>query len=322
MALNHLIIDSSAQEVERALTNFESSTKLNLHPVVRETLAQTERGSFRVPFLSSHGSYVFGSVYVPTSANDGKPDLVRISCLASHDASLFLVASESQGVPVKNELALTLRKVVESADTAGGSVLGVLELVVNELGAHLDVVQSDLAAASYGIQKAARLSSRRAAAELASCQSKLRTASGELVNVEPIVEAMGHISASIAEDRLDLRVDGKGELFGKNLEIRSQHLADRSRQLTAAARGASRSLAESQVAFDAQTSELRIRGNQLLVALATLFLTPVILLNVYSQFLAEGQSWSNEFTANNFWIVIVAVAVAQAGYFRAKKWLR
>lgn len=321
MVRNEITINPSNGEVERALANFESTTRISLHPLVRKSLAQTERGSFRVPFLRSHGSYVFGAVYVPSSANDGKPDLVRINCLASHNTSLFIVAHESHGVPVPSDLAATLRQAVGSADTAGG-VLGVLESVVNEFSAHLDSVQNNLTVASSDIQKAARLGSRRAATELASCSAKLRIASGELVNVEPIVEAMEHIGAAIAVEGLDVRTDGKGELFGKNLEIQSQHLADRSRHLLAATRGASRSLADLQIALDAQRSELRVRGNQLLAALVTLFLTPVILLNVYSQFLAEGQSWSNDFTANNFWVVIVTVAVVQVGYFRAKKWLR
>ncbi|MFM8958319.1 MAG: hypothetical protein ACKOJH_13065 [Actinomycetota bacterium] len=242
--------------------------------------------------------------------------------MVSRESSLFLIGSATQGAPISDAIVSAVRRAASTEDSPANSVLGVLEAVLNELCSHHEAIENELSAAEQGIQRSSRLSSRRAAAELASCQSKLRVAAGELVNIEPIVEAMGEISSAIAGDRLDIRGEGTSELFGKNSEIRSQHLADRCKQITAATRGASRSLAEMQIAFQAQMSDLRVRGNQLLTALATLFLTPVILLNVYSQFLAEGQSWSNEFTANYFWIVVVGAAVAEAIFFRAKKWLR
>lgn len=322
MTSNTVVISPAAHDLEAALRTFETTTKIALHPVVRETLGRSDQGPFRVPFFASHGSYLFGSFFAPTSAMDGKPDLMRISCLTSLDTSLILVASESANTGVSDSFAATVRTGVHSADSCAGSILAVLEAVFNQLATHHETIADELVAAADGIEKSSRLSSRRAAAELATCQTKLRVAAGELVNVEPIIDALCDISSAIAGDRLDLKGDGKGELFGKSSEIRSHHLADRYRQLMASSHGASRSLAESQASYQARVAELRVRGNQMLAALATLFLTPVILLNIYSQFLAEGQSWSNEFTANYFWVVIAGAAAAEFAVFRAKKWLR
>lgn len=322
MASNTVVVNPSAEDTEQALRAFEASTKTALHSVVRQSLSQLERGTFHVPSVGAHGSYIFGSVYAPTSALDGKPDLTRVVCLVSRESSLFIIGSATQGAPISDSIVSAVRRAASSEDSPANSLLGVLEAVINELCLHHEAIEYELSAAEQGIQRSSRLRSGRAAAELASCQSKLRVAAGELVNIEPIVEAMGEISSAIAGDRLDVRSQGRSELFGENSEIRSQHLADRCKQIIAATRGASRSLAEMQIAFQVQMSDLRFRVTQLLTALATLFLTPVILLYVYSQFLAEGQSWSNEFTANYFWIVAVGAAVAEAIFFRAKKWLR
>lgn len=309
------------EDLENALRSFELSSGV-VHPVVRETLTQPEVGAFRIPFLISHGTYLFGCLFAPTSAKDGRPDLMRVSCLVSLDSTLFFVNCEAPSSSVPESFGLKLRATVGAAESSGAKVLAAFETVLNELKFHLESIESDLATASDGIQRSAKMTSKRAATELALSQAKLRVASGELLNIEPIVEAMTSISRSVSEDQLDLTYVKERELFERSLEIQSRHLSEKSNQLFAAYRGASRLLAELQIGFGAQMSELRIKGNHFLVALATLLLTPVILLNVYSQFLAEGQSWSNEFTASYFWVVVVGVASIQGAFFRVRKWLR
>jgi hypothetical protein len=322
MGLNTFLVNPSSQELEQSLRSFEASSDVDLHPVVRECLSQMERGLFRVPFLSSHGTYLFGCLFTPSSSIDGRSDLTRIGFIASHDASLFLVSSETNETQISDSFVLKLRQAVDAAESSASSVIGVIEASLNELISHLNSVENELGTAAAGIERSVSLGSKRANMELASCQSRLGINAGELVNVEPIIDAMCGICTAISEDRLDIRDKDRGEMFGGNLEIRSSYLADRSNQLLAAARGASRLLAELQIGHQARMSELRIRANQLLAALATLFISPVILLNVYSQFLAEGQSLSNSFTANYFWVVIVGLVSAEAAFFRAKKWLR
>jgi len=322
MGLNTFLVNPSSQELEQSLRSFEASNDVGLHPVVRQSLGRIEQGVFRVPFLSSHGSYLFGNFFVPTSADDGKPELAKIGIIANNDVSLFLVGSDANHSQISDSFTLKLRQSISAADSSVGSIMGVIELVLNELDSHISIVDDSLVVASEGIQRSEKLTSKRADREMASSLARIRIASGELVNLEPIADEMGSICKAISEDLLDVRKNGKNEMFGTHSEIGSHHLAVRSRQLMAATRGASRTLAEIQIAFQAQMSELRIRGNRLLTALASLFLTPVILLNFYSQFLAEGQNLSNEFTANYFWVVIVGLVSLEAAFFRAKKWLR
>lgn len=310
MGSNTLLVNPSAQDLEQSLRNFETSTNVGLHPVVRQSLGQIERGVFRVPFLSSHGTYLFGSVFTPTSAEDGRPELARIGIIATNDTSLFLVSSEGNHSQISDAFALKLQQTIATAETSADGLLGVIEIVLKELESHINTVDRSLAVAAEGIQKSEDLSSKRAANELASSQARIRIAAGELMNFEPIADEMEKICITISEGLL------------KHAEIVADYLANRSRQLMAATRGASRTLAELQIAFEAQMSELRIRGNRLLTALASLFLTPVILLSFYSQFLAEGQNLSNGFTANYFWVVVVGLVALETALFRAKKWLR
>lgn len=310
MGLNTLLVNPSLQELEQSLYSFETSNNVGLHPVVRQSLGQIEQGVFRVPFLSSHGSYIFGSIYTPTSSEDGKPELAKIGIIATNDACLFLVSSDGNHSQISDAFALKLQQTIVTAETSADSLLGVIEIVLKELDSHINTVDRNLVVVAEGIQRFEELSSKRAAIELASSQVRIRIAAGELMNFEPIADEMEKICIAISEGLLE------------HAEIVADYLAIRSRQLMAATRGASRTLAELQIAFQAQMSELRIRGNRLLTALASLFLTPVILLSFYSQFLAEGQNLSNGFTANYFWVVIIGLVALETALFRAKKWLR
>ena len=322
VATNRIVIEQSVEDLEDALQSFEKSTKMVLHPVVRETLKESTYGPFRIPFLVSHGSYLFGCFFVPGSSIDGKPDLTRISCVASSDVLLIAVKCAAGNDGVQNSLDAMIRSTIDLADSCAENMLAVLELVLDRLVFHYGLIANELVAAAEGIDQSAIFSSRRAAAELAKSHAKLRIAAGELINIEPIVGAMCDVSAAIEEDRLDLKSDDGSELFEANSEIRCQSLVNRFTQLKVSFNGAARSLSEAQTSLQVRVAELRVRGNRLLVALATLFLTPVILLNLYSQFFAEGQSWSNEFTANFFWVVIISSVIAELVLFRAKKWLR
>ena len=310
MTSNTLLVNPSEQDLEQSLRNFETSTNVGLHPVVRQSLGQIEQGVFRVPFLGSHGPYSFGSIFTPTSAEDGKPELAKIGIIATNDACLFLVSSEGNHSQISDALALKLQQTIATAETSADSLLGVIEIVLKELDSHINAVDRNLAVAAEGIQRSEDLSSKRAANELASSQVRIRIAAGELMNCEPIADEMEKICIAISEGLLE------------HAEIVADYLANRSRQLMAATRGVSRTLAELHIALEEEMSELGIRGNRLLMALASLFLTPVILLSFYSQFLAEGQNLSNGFTTNYFWVVIIGLVALETALFRAKKWLR
>jgi uncharacterized membrane protein len=71
-----------------------------------------------------------------------------------------------------------------------------------------------------------------------------------------------------------------------------------------------------------QQNENQRGSNRQVSSLAFLFFLPLLMLNFYSQFFAEGEIWSNSWTTNLFWIAIAMVELGAFLFLRARRWLR
>ena len=111
------------------------------------------------------------------------------------------------------------------------------------------------------------------------------------------------------------------ELFGKDLEVSAREAALQCRNLRVMSDNLMRGLRSVFSEIERHQSEIQRKSSRLVGSVVVLLFLPLLMLNFYSQFFAEGEIWSNSWTTDLFWIGIVIVEFGVLILLRARKWL-
>ena len=149
----------------------------------------------------------------------------------------------------------------------------------------------------------------------------LNSCETELLSVKPVMTGLSRIADDIANNVVDLKLRSGGQLFPRDLEIESRMLRLRVEQFDLILQGVSKRVDAGYNKINLHYSESNSQNMHFVLALVVLAVSPILMLNVYSSFFAEGERWSSSLSAQFFWVPIVLIFVVELFYFKKIKWL-
>ncbi len=317
---NTILRNPSKEELESSISGFCQLSGTMLHESATSALGQNLGEAHIVPSLSVHSGYMLGRLYVSSSPTDGLSSFSSVVYVVSPAQSLIVLTEDrdTREGPVLGDL-----KTIANASSSGGElILGLLKMSVVNLSAHIQSVDSQLAQIQNDVRLASTVKLNRATELLANCNSRTYPAEIEILGVELLIFGLEEIGTNLAQDKLDLRDSTGWEMFGKDLEVTAGEVALQCRQLRARSSSLIRGLSSIFSEIQRQQNENQRSSNRQVSSLAFLFFLPLLMLNFYSQFFAEGEIWSNNWTTNLFWIAIALVELGAFLFLRARRWLR
>lgn len=308
-----LLINPSSEEVSNACRAFAESHKIQIQPRLMESL---RRGSFDSDiaknFLVSHETYLYGVVSVPSSSSDGLADFVQVTLLACESHLLTFATGVANPNSIGGTYIKDLQEMSKRFNGSGGSIG---KLISDLIALSSDVLNNFVREVRKVVSSLDSQSNSFIAGKvLTFCET-------ELLSVKPVMAGLAQIAEDIANDIVDLRSESGVELFNRELEIDLKMLSLRVGHIDLYLQEALKLVDAGHHRISNQYSQENSRNMHLVLALMVLSISPILMLNVYSQFFAEGERWSSSFSSQFFWIPISVVLAVELIYFRKIKWL-
>ena len=318
---NTFIVNPSNSELQIAILEFEEKVKAELHPVAVGALTAEIGDRPAAPSLATHSGYMLGRLCLASVAYGGRSEFGLVAYVASKNHSL-IVLRQSGTTESKGEVANDLSAISRSASTGGVLVLDLLQSAVARVSEQLKSIGTQLEDVRRVVRGIPELSQRRSSESLNDSQKQIFLAEVELFNLIPLIKGLVEIGSDLAEDKLDL-LDASGqEMFGPDLEISASEISLQSRQLKIEAGSLTDGFKSVISDIQMQHSDLQRRSNRYMSSIAVLVLEPIVLINLYSEFFAEGKIWSNSLTTNYPWVVVVLAELGLFAFLRSRKWLK
>lgn len=317
---NTILRNPSKEELKSSTTDFCQLSGTMLHEAANSALGQNLGEAHIVPSLTVHSGYMLGRLYVSSSPTDGLSSFSSIVYVVSPGQSLIVLNEEFD--TRENRVLDDLKTIANTSSSGGELILGLLKMSVANLSDHIQSVDSQLAQIQNDVRIASTVKLNRASELLANCNSRTYPAEIEILGVELLIFGLEEIGTNLAQDKLDLRDSTGWEMFGKDLEVTAGEVALQCRQLRARSSSLIRGLSSIFSEIQRQQNENQRSSNRYVSSLAFLVFLPLLMLNFYSQFFAEGEIWSNNWTTKMFWVAIVMVELGCFSFLRARRWLR
>ena len=308
-----LLVNPSAEVSNAACKAFAESLGNQIHPSILESLGRNKRNSkVAKNFLMSHETYLYGVVSVPSSSSDGLADFVQVTLLAYEEKLLTFVNGETSSNSIGDIFIQGLQELSNNYNNSGGSVgAAINNLLVsssNALESYLGEIQEILNCLDFG-------------QNFLNTGQLLNSCETELLSVQPVMTGLSRIADDIANNVVDLKLRSGGQLFPRDLEIESRMLRLRVEQFDLILQGVSKRVDAGYNKINLHYSESNSQNMHFVLALIVLAVSPILMLNVYSSFFAEGERWSSSLSAQFFWVPVVFIFVVELFYFKKIKWL-
>lgn len=308
-----LLVNPSVEVSNAACKAFAESLGNQIHPRILESLGQNKRDSkVAKNFLMSHETYLYGVVSVPSSSSDGLADFIQVTLLVYEDRLLTFVNGETSSNSIGDVFIQELQKSSNNHNSSGGSVGAAINNLLasssNALNSYLGEIKETLNCLDFG-------------RNLLNTGQLLNSCETELLSVQPVMTGLSRIADDIANDVVDLKLRSGGQLFPRDLEIESRMLRLRVEQLDLILQGVLKLVDAGYNKINLHYSESNSQNMHFVLALIVLAVSPILMLNIYSTFLAEGERWSGSLSAQFFWVPIGLIFVAELFYFKKIKWL-
>ena len=308
-----ILVNPSVEVSAAACQAFAESLGNQVHPRILESLGRNDRDSkVAKNFLMSHETYLYGVVSVPSSSSDGLADFIQVTLIAYEEKLLTFVNGETSPNSIGDVLIQELHEVSGNYNSSGGSVGAAINNLLascsSALDSYLGEIKEILICLDFG-------------QNLLNTGQLLNSCETELLSVQPVMIGLSRIADDIANDVVDLKLRSGGQLFPRNLEIESKMLCLRVEQMDLILQEAIKLVDAGYNKINLHYSESNSKNMHLVLALIILAVSPILMLNVYSSFFAEGERWSSSLSAQFFWVPIALIFVVELFYFKKIKWL-
>ena len=318
--MNRVLFNPLASDLSSALSDFEEKSGLKVHSAASSALRENRVKVNLVPSLTDHIGYLAGRLCIPSSPDDGVPEFVSIAYIVSGTQSVIVLSQDETKSDQENLYAELLR-LVDAATSTGKLILDLLQMVIAKVSQHIAAVEMQLLEIQRDVRLSSTLKFGPATALLLRCSGRTYPAEIEILSVGPVIAGLEEIGINLAQNSLDL-IDSTGrELFGKDLEVSAREAALQCRNLRVMSDNLMRGLRSVFSEIERHQSEIQRKSSRLVGSVVVLLFLPLLMLNFYSQFFAEGEIWSNSWTTDLFWIGIVIVEFGVLILLRARKWL-
>jgi len=318
--MNRVLCNPLASDLSSALSDFEEKAGLKVHSAASSALKEYRTNANLVPSLTEHIGYLTGRLCVPSSPDDGVPEFVSIAYIVSGTQSLIVLTQDERKSTQEN-LYAELVRLADAATSTGQLILDLLQIVIAKVSQHIEAVELQLLEIQRDVRLSSTLKFEPAIALLVSCNGRTYPAEIEILSVGPVIAGLEEIGINLAQNSLDL-IDSMGrELFGKDLEVSAREAALQCRNLRVMSDNTMRGLRSVFSEIERHQSAIQRNSSRLVASVVVLLFLPLLMLNFYSQFFAEGEIWSNSWTTDLFWIGIVIVEFGVLILLRARKWL-
>ena len=318
--MNKVLCNPLASDLSSALSDFEEKAGLKVHSAASNALKENGVNANLVPSLTEHIGYLAGRLCVPSSPDDGVPEFVSIAYIVSGTQSLIVLTQDERKSTQEN-LYAELVRLADAATSTGQLILDLLQMVIAKVSQHIEAVELQLLEIQRDVRLSSTLKFEPAIALLVSCNGRTYPAEIEILSVGPVIAGLEEIGINLAQNSLDL-IDSMGrELFGKDLEVSAREAALQCRNLRVMSDNTMRGLRSVFSEIERHQSAIQRNSSRLVASVVVLLFLPLLMLNFYSQFFAEGEIWSNSWTTDLFWIGIVIVEFGVLILLRARKWL-
>ena len=318
---NKVLCNPSSSDLFSAINAFEDESKTKVHAAASSALRRDLGDAHFVPSLTVHDGYMLGRLYVSSSPDDEDQQFSSIVYVVSPTYGV-VVLSQMDDDGLQERLSEELLNVANAASSGGELILGLLQLVVAKVAEHIHAVNLQLEAIQRDVRSSSSLRFGPANNLLSSCDSRTYPAEIEILGVELLILGLERIGSDLSQDKLDLRDSAGWEMFGKDLEVSAGEVALQCQQLRVVSASLIRGLNSVFSEIQRQQNENQRKSNRFVSSIAALFFLPLLMLNFYSQFFAEGEIWSNQWTTDLFWLFIVGVETGAFVFLRARRWLR
>jgi Mg2+ and Co2+ transporter CorA len=309
------------REIDEGIRLFEDAARVSLHRVASGALRSLGGELSPVPSLVKHDGYMLGRLYVASSPRDGRASFIAVSFVVARNSSLVVLHGDD-AESLTRSLHATVENLAKSSTSGADVALGLLNISMQQLDDHLRDVNQQVRELREGISNLSSERQGSALRQLVYLGEVARVAEAELLSVFSLVDGLAAVGRRIASDELDLHDDSGIELFGPSDEITAAEIEVKGTELLLVAQNLLRRLEAASKDLQLGHSELRHRANRRMMAVVALAVSPYLLLNIYTQFFAEGEIWSNSFTTRYSWIIIVAIESGLLAYIYRRKWLR
>jgi hypothetical protein len=307
------LVNPSAEVSNATCKAFAESLGNQLHSSVLESLGRNKRDSkVAKNFLMSHETYLYGVVSIPSSSSDGLADFIQVTLLACEEKLLTFVNGETSSNSIGDIFIHELQELTNNYNNSGGSVGGAINNLLasscSALESYLGEIKKILDCLDFGgnLLNTGQL--------LNSCETELRS-------VQPVMTGLNRIADDIANDVVDLKLRSGGQLFPRDLEIESRVMRLSIDQLDLILQELLKRVDAGYNKINLHYSESNSQNMHFVLALIVLAVSPILLLNIYSTFFAEGERWSNSLSAQFFWVPIGLIFLVELFYFKKIKWL-
>jgi hypothetical protein len=315
---------SSYEKVENAIREFESLTHVHVDSSVFAAV-QSDFHLHASPliFLDNHLDYLFGFLYIPESAIDGLISFSRLVLLATNDHLMLFTTcedQESKSIQRWEVLGLELERSSKQSDV-GRKVISVLKFVVEEIQTAIDIHRQISDKIQSEMETSARLSRTTQTSKLEQFGHQLNTAKTEVENLSSLLYGLSRITRSIIDDDLDLvkRGDFKSEeMFPSETEVGLKYQRTVLSQLQSFQQFLIARIQTQLASLNLLQNALQTKASQSVLAVATLGVSPILVLAIYSQFFAEGQRLSSEYSFKGLIIALILVWGVEIAYFARK----